>query len=99
MQIEFNEKLAFLFKPARLKISYGGRGGGKTDGYAIALIILAMQRKLRILCLREIQNSIEESVKETIEGYIAQYELDWAFGIKDKSITCTITGTRFIFSG
>jgi len=99
LSIEFNEKLAFLFKPARLKISYGGRGGGKTDGYAIALIILAMQRKLRILCLREIQNSIEESVKETIEGYIALYGLEWAFDIKDKSITCTLTGTRFIFSG
>ena len=44
MQIEFNEKLEFLFKPARLKISYGGRGAGKTDGYAIALIILALQK-------------------------------------------------------
>lgn len=97
--IEFNEKLEFLFKPARLKISYGGRGAGKTDGYAIALIILAMQKKLRILCLREIQNSIEESVKETIESYIALYELEWAFDIKDKSITCTLTGSRFIFSG
>jgi phage terminase large subunit len=99
LQIEFNERLAFLFKPARLKISYGGRGGGKTDGYAIALIILSMQRKLRILCLREIQNSIEESVKETIESYIALYELEWAFDIKDKSITCNLTGSRFIFSG
>ena len=99
MDIEFNEKLEFLFKPARLKISYGGRGGGKTDGYAIALIILAMQRKLRILCLREIQNSIEESVKETIEGYIHHYGLEGFFDIKDKSITCIITGSRFIFSG
>jgi len=99
MEIEFNEKLAFLFKPARLKITYGGRGAGKTDGYAIALIILTMQRKLRVLCLREIQNSIEESVKETIESYIAQYGLEWAFDIKDKSITCTLNGSRFIFSG
>lgn len=99
MEIEFNEKLAFLFKPARLKISFGGRGGGKTDGYAIALILLAMQRKLRILCLREIQNSIEESVKETIEGYISHYGLEGFFDIKDKSITCTTTGSRFIFSG
>ena len=98
-EIEFNEKLEFLFKPARLKISYGGRGAGKTDGYAIALIILSMQKRLRILCLREIQNSIEESVKETIESYIALYQLEWAFDIKDKSITCTLTGSRFIFSG
>jgi len=99
LQIEFLEKLEFLFHPARLKIAYGGRGAGKTDGYAIALIVLSMKMKLRILCLREIQNSIEESVKETIENYIAQYELDDYFEIKEKSITCKKTGSRFIFSG
>jgi phage terminase large subunit len=99
MEIEFLEKLEFLFQPARLKIAYGGRGGGKTDGYAIALIILAMKMKLRILCLREIQTSIEESVKETIESYIIHYGLADQFIIKDKSITCIRTGSRFIFSG
>lgn len=99
MEIEFLEALEFLFQPARLKIAYGGRGAGKTDGFAIALIILSMKMKLRILCLREIQSSIEESVKETIEGYIANYELEDAFEIKDKSITCKLTGSRFIFSG
>lgn len=99
MEIEFNEKLAFLFEPARLKIAYGGRGGGKSDGFAIALIVFAMQKPLRILCLREIQNSLEESVKSTIENYIDHYELGWAFTIKDKSIICKLTGAKFIFSG
>lgn len=99
MEIEFLEKLEFLFHPARLKIAYGGRGAGKTDGYAIALLILAMKMKLRILCLREIQSSIEESVKSTLENYIEHYGLQWAFDVKDKSITCTTTGSRFIFSG
>jgi phage terminase large subunit len=99
LEIEFLEQLEFLFKPARLKIAYGGRGAGKTDGYAIALIILSLKMKLRILCLREIQNSIEESVKETIENYIDHYGLTDQFTIKDKSITCNRTGSRFIFSG
>lgn len=99
MEIEFIDKLSFLFEPARLKIAYGGRGAGKTDGFAIALIILSMKLRLRILCLREVQNSIEESVKETIESYIAAYGLDDQFEIKDKSITCKRTGSRFIFSG
>ena len=99
MEIEFNEKLGYLFEPARLKIAFGGRGAGKTDGYAIALIILSMKMKLRILCLREMQNSIEESVKGTIESYISHYELDDDFDIKEKSITCKRTGSRFIFSG
>lgn len=99
MEIEFLDKLSFLFEPARLKIAYGGRGGGKTDGFAIALIILSMKMKLRILCLREIQTSIEESVKETIEGYITHYGWNDKFDIKEKSITCKRTGSRFIFSG
>lgn len=99
MEIEFNQSLAFLFEPARLKISYGGRGAGKSDGYAIALIIFAMKMRLRILCLREVQNSIDESVKSTIENYITHYELDEFFDIKEKSITCKTTGSRFIFSG
>ena len=99
MEIEFLEALEFLFKPARLKIAYGGRGAGKSDGFAIALIFLSMKMCLRILCLREIQNSLEESVKSTIENYISHYELNDDFEIKDKSITCRKTGSRFIFSG
>jgi phage terminase large subunit len=99
MEIEFLDKLSFLFEPARLKIAYGGRGAGKTDGFAIALIILSLKMKLRILCLREIQSSIEESVKETIESYIVKYNLEDQFDIQDKSITCKRTGSRFIFSG
>ena len=99
MEIEFNEALAFLFEPARLKIIYGGRGAGKTDGVAEALIIFAMKLKLRILCGREVQNSIDESVKETIEGYIATLGLEWAFVVQKKSIICTLTGSKFLFSG
>lgn len=99
MEIEFNKSLSFLFEPARLKIAYGGRGGGKSDGFAIALIVFSMKSKLRLLCLREIQNSLEESVKSTIENYIEHYGLSWAFDIRDKSITCKTTGSRFIFSG
>ena len=99
MEIEFNEKLKHFCLSQRLKIGYGGRGAGKTDGYAIALIVFAMKLRLRILCLREIQNSIEESVKSTIESYIEHYGLEWAFDIKDKSIICKLNGSKFLFSG
>ena len=70
-EVQFPEKLLFLINdPARYKILYGGRGGMKTESVAIALIILATQKKLRILCLREIQKSIDESVYETIKNRI-----------------------------
>lgn len=100
LEIEFPEHLSFLIsEPARYKVLYGGRGAGKSEGIAIALIILATQKKLRILCLRELQNSIDESVKETIASWIAALELDDQFTIQDKKIICNRTGSEFLFSG
>lgn len=100
LEVEFPEHLAFLISsPARYKVLYGGRGAGKSEGISIALIILALRRKIRILCLRELQNSIDESVKETIANNIAAMELDDQFTIQDKKIICNRTGSEFLFSG
>jgi phage terminase large subunit len=100
MQIEFPEKLSFLlFESARLKIPYGGRGAGKTENICRALILLSRTKRLRILCGREFQNSIDESVKATIEANITELELDEDFIITKKQIVCKSTGSRFIFMG
>ncbi|WP_246695271.1 phage terminase large subunit [Methylobacterium sp. P1-11] len=61
MQVEFPEKLAFLFEPARYKVAYGGRGGAKSLGFGRALLIMGAKRPLRVLAAREFQNSIAES--------------------------------------
>jgi phage terminase large subunit len=99
-EIEFPEKLLFLIaEAARLKILYGGRGAGKTENIARALIILCLQKRLRIACFREIQQSIEESVHATIKNQITDMGVDAHFWITDKSIVCTLTGSEFIFSG
>ena len=99
-EVQFPEKLLFLINdPARYKILYGGRGGMKTESVAIALIILATQKKLRILCLREIQKSIDESVYETIKNRIIDMELEEEFDIQAKTIISKRTGSEFIFSG
>lgn len=98
--IEFVEKLGFLiFESARFKVVFGGRGAGKSEGIAIALILLSRSKKLRILCLRELQSSIDESVKETIEANISSMGFDDEFIITRKQILCKRTGSRFIFSG
>ena len=54
-----------LFRRARYKAIRGGRGSGKSWAVARALILRAAQRKLRILCTREFQNSISESCPRT----------------------------------
>lgn len=98
--VEFPEKLSFLLiEPARLKVLYGGRNGGKTENVARALIILSLQKKLRIACFRELQTSIAESVHQTIQYAIEDMHLNNNFNINDKTITCLKTGSEFIFAG
>lgn len=98
--IEFPDKLAFLlFESARLKIAYGGRGAGKTENFSRALILLSRAKKLRILCGREFQNSINESVKAIIEANITELDLEDDFIITKQQIICKSTGSRFIFMG
>jgi len=92
------KKLGFLLEPARYKVAYGGRGGAKSTSFAIALLVMGAQRTMRILCTREFQNSIEESVhallKQQIEGLGLQ-----AYYRVQKTKIFGVTGTEFIFSG
>ena len=98
--LEFPEALGFLlFTSARLKVMYGGRGAGKTENIARALIMLARAKRLRILCGREFQNSIDESVKATIEANIDEMGFHDEFIILKKQIVHRKTGSRFIFMG
>lgn len=99
-EIEFPEALDFLLtEPARYKVLYGGRGGGKTENMALGLIIFASQKKLRIACFREFQSSISESVHATIKQKIYDIHRENEFIITDKSIFSRRTGSEFIFSG
>lgn len=79
-------------------VYYGGRGGGKTQNIAQCLILLAISKKMRILCLRESQSSIAESVKHTLESWIDTLQLNDEFTIQHNSITCS-NGSEFIFMG
>lgn len=65
MQVQVPEAFEALFKPKRIKVFFGGRGSGKSQAMAIAAIVAAMNGK-RILCAREFQNSIEDSVHNLI---------------------------------
>ncbi|GJE37836.1 hypothetical protein KHHGKMAE_1898 [Methylobacterium persicinum] len=95
---DFPEKLAFLFEPARYKVLYGGRGGAKSWGAARALVIQAAVRPMRVLCAREFQNSINESVHQLLSNQIDELGLKSAFEVQDKRIIGR-NGSEFIFSG
>ena len=57
----------------RVKLYYGGRSGGKSYAFADSLLLKARQEKLFIVCLREIQSSIKDSVKKLLEDRISFY--------------------------
>ncbi|SOD42381.1 PBSX family phage terminase large subunit [Nitrosovibrio sp. Nv4] len=95
---EFPEKLEFLFHPARYKVLYGGRGGAKSWGVARALLIQAAASPLRILCAREFQNSIVESVHHLLQSQIASLGLDSFYEIQNATIKGA-NGSEFVFAG
>lgn len=82
----------------RYIVYYGGRSGGKSRAVAEALLIRGRQKQLRILCTREVQNTIRDSVHKLLKDLIEKYEFTDYEVLKD-SITNTITGTEFIFKG
>ncbi len=87
-----------LFNPQyRYKCWYGGRGGAKSESIARALLVIASSKKCRILCTREIQNSIKDSVYKLLADLIELYELPGFRVLKD-SISHA-NGSEFIFKG
>lgn len=85
--------------PARYKVYYGGRGAAKSWQFARALISKAHHSPLRILCTREFQSSIADSVHKLLKDQIFALGLDPWFNIKDNGITSKRTGAEFLFKG
>lgn len=96
---DFPAKLQFLFQSGRYKVTHGGRGGAKSWGYARALLLLARTKTLRILCARELQNSIAESVHKLLNDQIKAMGLSGEFEIGKTSIKHTMMGSEFFFEG
>ena len=97
---EFPVKLQCLFDPpkSRYRILYGGRGGAKSWGVARALLIKGAQKTLRILCAREFQTSIKDSVHKLLSDQIQALGLLGFYEITQNSIRGA-NGTEFSFAG
>ena len=95
---EFPVALQFLFEPKRYKILYGGRGGAKSWGIARALLVMGAQKSIRVLCAREMQTSIAQSVHKLLSDQITALGLD-AFYEVQQNIIKGKNGTEFTFHG
>ena len=77
---------------------FGGRGGAKSHSIAGALVIQSAAAPLRVVCAREIQDSLKDSVKQLIEDKISDYGLQDHFeALKDE--TRAKSGGRFVYKG
>ena len=90
----FNE----LLEPSRYKAYEGGRGSAKSMSFAKVLLAKGTWSPLRILCAREIQKSITESVKQLLDdeiegmGYESEYH-------STKTEIRGSNGSKFLFHG
>ena len=98
-----NLKVANVYKPLwknakRRNYIYGGRGSGKSHDVAEYCLFRAYQKKIKVLCTRELQNSIADSVYSLLKNKIADMKLDFFFTVyKDRIVGNN--GSEFIFKG
>jgi PBSX family phage terminase large subunit len=90
--------LPLLNRPARYKVYYGGRCAAKSESMARALVWLAARTKIRVLCTREIQKTIAESVHKNLCACIESMGYSRYFTITQAAIRSS-AGAEFIFMG
>lgn len=99
-QIDIPDAFIELFQPSkkwRHILYHGGRSSGKSTTVAIYLVTLATNRPVRILCCREVQRSIKESVHRLLSDCIRKYKLP-GWTITEETLR-NRNGSEFIFKG
>ncbi len=100
VDVKFPAKLRPLFDPYRYKIIHGGRGKGASWGIARALLTQGLDQPLRILCTREVQKSIKDSVHKLLSDQIVALSLQDAYDVLETEIRgkngCK---SEFLFAG
>jgi len=88
-----------LFNPEwRTIVYYGGRASGKSHAVAQALLLRGRNEKIRILCTREVQNTIKDSVHKLLTDLIEKYNFK-EYEVQRDAIINRKTGSEFLFKG
>lgn len=88
-----------LCQPARYKAAYGGRGGAKSHFFAEQIILRCFVRKTRVACIREVQATIKDSVRQLLIDKIEKLGLGSFFEVLEGEIRCPRTNSLIIFKG
>lgn len=96
--VRLPEKLEPLFSPARYKVIRGGRGSAKSWSVARALIVKCLERKTHVLCAREFQSAIRDSVHKLLSTQIELLGFRQFFDIQ-RDVIYGPNGSQFVFVG
>ena len=98
LSIETPEVFEPLLRPARYKGAHGGRGSGKSHFFADLWLDENVQKKIDTVCIREVQKSLNFSVKKLLESKIERFNAGYYFDVLDSKITSKHGGIT-IFQG
>jgi phage terminase large subunit len=99
ISLQLPRKLAMLLECHPYKIAYGGRNSLKSWSFARALLTLGVHQDLRILCAREVQKSLAQSVHQLLCDQIQALDLSGYYEITENAIRGTKRETLFRFTG
>lgn len=85
-------------KRVRFRVLHGGRDGAKSHSIARMLLIRGRAKPERILCTREIQKSIAESVHQLLKDLISEMGLQDFYDVQQHYIR-GLNGTQIAFHG
>jgi len=98
VSVNLPEWAAILWEPKRHIAVFSGRGAGKSRSIATALVLQAATSHRRVLCARETQRSIRDSVKRLLDDEIERCGLTSAFVSTDNEIRGP-NDSLFVFAG
>lgn len=98
LRVEVPRKLKPLLVRSRYKGAYGGRGGSKSHFFAEQIILRCLQSATRVVCIREVQNTIKDSVKQLLIDKIRKLGVSAAFEVLEGEIRGP-DGSLIVFKG
>lgn len=87
-----------LLEPARYKGAWGGRGSGKSHFFAEYVVERCIMAKTDVVCVREVQQTLSQSVKKLIETKIEDLGVGHLFEVQ-RDCVLGKNGSQIIFRG
>ena len=98
LKVEVPTALQPLLRPARYKGAFGGRGGAKSHFFAEQIVLRCFSQTTRVVCIREVQNSLRESVRQLIADKVEKFGLGDFFQVLDAEVRGA-NGSLIVFKG